>query len=221
MSSYSWHMSQVPVILGHLRDSMIPLQATQYDNTRITGSRDPQLPFRLEPMEDADQLWAELIWYAREIAANLTGPTPHALTGAWTNQHGYLIIRPSSDWYAVGEQAHTVTAWLTYHQDDIARVRRADTHAMETALFQHIGRLLAKYRVTPARLRTEAVRCDLCGATAVRAEWAMNRAGHIDQTVQCTVCHQRYEPKETRSADVQAGSETRTPISHNHQTVAT
>lgn len=220
MSRYSWYMGQVPVILGHLRDSMHPVQATRYDNTRVSGTREQPLPFRIEPMEDADQLWAELIWYGSVVAQHLGGTSPHALRGAWANEKGDIMLRPSDRWNEVAEQAYTVTAWLTYHQDDIGTLGTA-VEGMENLLFADIGRMLAKYRISPNRLRTSATCCGLCGETAVRAEWALNRDGDIAVTVQCTVCRRRYDPEEvTGAAHLQRSLTAGASLGEDHQAVA-
>ncbi|WP_425837003.1 hypothetical protein [Microbacterium sp. PA5] len=216
MSEYAWKLSQVPVIIAHLRDSMIPLAATDYDRTRVDGTRDPALPLRIEPMQDADDLWAALTAYGAVIGWHIT-PAPHALTTRLT---------ASVQWHEAGDAAHTITAWLIHHEDRIAQLDLTviDDHGLDVTLFTLIGRLLAKYRITPARLRTSPTRCRVCGEHAVRAEWAPDRTGTIHRTVQCTVCLTRYDPTEEvthePAVDVPAGSETSPPFRPHHQTVA-
>lgn len=182
MTQYAWYLTQIPVIIAHLRDSMLPLAATQYDRTRVDGTRDQPLPLRVDAMEDADQLWAALVDYGRHIAASIQ-PAPHALTQRLT---------ASTQWHDAGDAAHTISAWLIYNEQHIADAPPyiGDT---DLVLFDAIRRLLAKHRITPARLRTSPTRCVVCGEHAVRAEWAWNRAGELAETVQCTVCEQRYE----------------------------
>ena len=59
------------------------------------------------------------------------------------------------------------------------------------------------------------------GADAVYAEWTINRDGDITQTVQCTVCHRRYEPEEVaRAPHLPASSEASEPVRHHDQAVA-
>lgn len=186
MTRYAWYMSQVPVIIGHLRDSMLPIQATSYDTTKVSGTREQPLPFRIEPMEDADDLWAALVAYGNAIARHIQ-PAPHALS---------TRLRASTQWYEAGEAAYTITAWLVYHEDRIASLELIELYRDETdvALFGSIGQLLAKYRITPNRLRSYTRECRVCGEAAVYAEWALGRDGDVGNTEQCTVCHERYEP---------------------------
>lgn len=216
MTRYAWMLTQVPVILAHLRDSMIPLQATRYDSTRVDGTRDQPLPFRVEPMEDADQLWSDLLTYGRVIARHIY-PAPHALTGTAAN-----TIRASTQWQEAGDAAFTVTGWLTFHEERIAQLE-VDADGEANALFATIGRLLGKHRIHPARLRTTPTRCALCGELAVRAEWAINRDGDVAQTVQCTACRLRYDPEEVTSGrtDLPASSPGNREIDHHREAVAT
>lgn len=220
MTRYAWMLQQVPVILAHLRDSMLPLQATRYDSTRVDGTREQPLPFRIEPMEDADELWSNLLAYGRVVARHLN-PAPHAIAGTAANS-----IRASTQWHEAGEAAYTVTAWLTFHEQRIAELN-IDTDGLDEDLFATIGSLLGKHRIHPARLRTAPTRCALCGEHAVRAEWAINRNGDVAQTVQCTVCGCRYDPEEvthdraiTRAADLPGSSEEGAPVDPNDQPVA-
>ncbi|WP_431800352.1 hypothetical protein [Microbacterium kunmingense] len=187
MTRYAWMLQQVPVIVAHLRDSMLPIAATDYDRTRVDGTRDQPLPFRLEPMQDADDLWAALTAYGRDIAWHIQ-PSPHALT---------TRLNASQQWHEAGDAAYTITAWLTAHEERIATLE--PDPARDTAadgLFLLISQLLNRYRITPRRLRSHPTRCVLCGNTAVHAEWTLNREGDIAQTVQCTVCLRRYDPQE-------------------------
>lgn len=214
VTRYAWMLQQVPTILGHLRDSMLPLAATRYDSTRVDGTREQPLPFRVEPMEDADTIWSELLDYGRIIAGHIH-PAPHALTGTAARR-----IRASTQWHDAADAAYTVTAWLTHHEHRIAELD-ITTAGTDEALFTTIGRLLATYRITPARLRTTPTRCGLCGEQAVRAEWTINRNGDVARTVQCTVCLSRYEPEEvTDGPHLQGSSETSPQIRTHHQTLA-
>lgn len=183
MTRYAWMLRQVPAIIAHLRDSMLPLAATDYDRTRVDGTRDQPLPFRLEPMEDADTLWADLTTYGTLIACRIH-PAPHALT---------TRLRASTQWHDAADAAYTITAWLTFHEDTIADLT-LDVDGEANTLFATIGHLLAKYRITPTRLRTYTRECRICGEPAVYAEWALDRDGVLAHTEQCTVCGQRYEP---------------------------
>lgn len=199
MTAYAWMLQQVPVIIAHLRDSMLPLAATDYDRTRVDGTREQPVPFRIEPMQDADELWAALTAYGNEVA-RFVHPSPYALL---------TRLRASTQWHEAGDAAHTITAWLVANEERIALL--PDDHARDIAadgLFLLISRLLNRYRITPRRLRTSPTRCVLCGSVAVQAEWTLDRAGTVAQTAQCTVCLRRYDPTEvvTRAvAHVPAG----------------
>ena len=210
MTAYAWMLQQVPVIIAHLRDSMLPLAATNYDRTRVDGTREQPLPFRIEPMQDADDLWAALTAYGNHIARHIR-PAPHALTAG---------LRASQQWHEAGDAAHTITAWLIAHEDRIADLD-IPVEGTDEILFTAISQLLNRYRITPRRLRTTPTRCDLCGEQAVQAEWTINRDGATARTVQCTVCHTRYEPEEvTRAPQLPTSSQTSPTIHHHHQTLA-
>lgn len=185
MTRYAWMLQQVPVIIAHLRDSMLPIAATSYDRTRVDGTREQPLPFRVEPMQDADDLWAALVTYGREIAWHVQ-PSPHALT---------TRLRASQQWHEAGDAAYTITAWLTAHEERIADLEPAPTREIAAdGLFLLISQLLNRYRILPRRLRTQTRDCRVCGEPSVYAEWTIDQRGAIAQTEQCTVCGERYEP---------------------------
>lgn len=190
MTAYAYLLSQVPVIIAHLRDSMLPLAATVYDRTRVDGTRDPSLPFRLEPMQDADTLWAALTAYGNEIARRVR-PAPHALTAR---------LRASQDWNEAGDAAYSIAGWLIAHEERIAALE-SEVYSTDEVLFYEIRRLLTRYRIEPRRLRTYTRECRVCGEPAVYAEWTINRDGALAQTEQCTVCGERYEPSALPTRD--------------------
>lgn len=185
MTAYAWMLQQVPVIVAHLRDTMIPLAGNSHDRTRIDGTREQPLPFRLQPMLDADQLWDALTDYGRFVAAWIQ-PSPYALT---------VPLRASQDWREAGDAAHTITAWLINHEDRIAALN-LNVAGTDDVLFTLISQQLNRYRITPRRLRTRTTSCGTCGADAVYAEWTLNARGEIAQTIQCTRCRRRYDPRE-------------------------
>ncbi len=214
MTRYAWMLQQVPVIIAHLRDSMLPIAATVYDRTRVDGTREQPLPFRLEPMQDADDLWAALTDYGNEIARHVH-PSPYALV---------TRLRASTQWHEAGDAAHTITAWLIANEERIALLHPDENR--ETAadvLFLQISQLLNRYRITPRRLRTTATRCLLCGEVAVHAEWTIDRHGAIAQTAQCTVCLRRYDPEEVTlrgPAHLPASSQESPPLRTHDQALA-
>lgn len=196
-SSFRWHLSQVAPLLAHLRDSMVPLAAGSLD-ARVSGTREVPLPFRSEPMDDADRLWSKLVWYGSTVAQSLrSDDAPGVLTRPWLDAQGNIRIYPGEDWRDTGNLAAAVTRWLIEHAEDVERIAD-DISGEEFDLFDDIRRTLARYRFHPVRLRTSASVCVLCGAVAVRAEWNANRRGDVDVTVQCTRCGERYDPRETR-----------------------
>lgn len=184
MTAYAYLLSQVPVIIAHLRDTMVPLQGTDYDRVRVDGSREKQLPFRIEPMTDADTLWAALTAYGNEVARHIH-PSPYALL---------TRLRASTQWHDAGDAAHRITAWLIEHENRTAGLEPSGARELAAdTLFDEISRLLNRYRITPRRLRTFTRECVLCGRATVYAEWRISRDGRVEQTEQCTYCKQRYE----------------------------
>lgn len=204
LPTYHWHLSQMPVVLAHLRDSMVPLQAVPFDAVRVGGSKERPLPFRTgdlseanddKPtlMDEADALWDALVWYGSNVAQHLGPdvPSPHVLRFAWFTSAARYVIQPSHSAAHVGEQAYTVTAWLSHHADTVETLPLRD---LEAGLFSDLRRLMAKYRLNPVRLRTRATPCQLCGGIAVQAEWTINHRGDTNVTNQCVSCGERYDP---------------------------
>lgn len=186
MTAYAYLLSQTPVIIAHLRDSMVMLGATVYDRDRVDTSREQTVPFRLDAMVDADTLWDALTSYSNEIALAIR-PAPHALTAR---------LRASQAWNEAGDAAYTISAWLTGNEERIAQLTPSDAADLAADhLFDLIRRLLARYRIEPRRLRTHTRQCLLCGEpdAAVYAEWSIGRDGQVEHTEQCVVCGERYD----------------------------
>lgn len=200
LGSYVWHLRQFPAVFAHLRDSMVPISSAAFDRPRVSGSSDPRrLPMAvgsgdLTPMEEGDHLWRMLIWFGSDVAQHLTADdAPGPLRYAWTlDASGEIAVYPGEDWRSLAGMASTITTWLRGKAETVETVTPLRGEA-ET-LFAELRVLVGKYHLNPPQLRVDAAFCVLCGSHAVRASWTVRRDGAAVATVQCAVCHFRYDP---------------------------
>lgn len=111
---FIWHIRQVPFQLAHMRTlAESTLQARATGAGKITGTKEvDRLPFRVDPADDADQLWAELVIFGREVAERIGGASPRPLrAGNWAGRdepQGLPVCTPSEAFSLAAE----VIQWM-------------------------------------------------------------------------------------------------------------
>lgn len=112
--NFIWHIRQVPFQLLHMRQLAENTVAAQDTRTgRITGtSEKARLPLRVDPADDADNLWAVLVITSQHIAEHVGGASPRPLRARmWqgsTEPQGLPVCTPQ-DAFAMAAE---VVRWL-------------------------------------------------------------------------------------------------------------
>lgn len=193
--AFTWHIRQVPFQLLHMRqlaESTVSAQDTA--SVRVSGSSEKaRLPLRVEPADDADNLWAVLVVTAQHILEHVGGASPRTLRARmWQGRdepQGLPVCTPSEA-FAMGTE---VVRWLEACTPTIERA--GELHDSIDHLTATIRKARARYpRAEPTfkaykpRLCTcqttidstqrtiyitrigadFAARCDACGATWTR-----------------------------------------------------
>lgn len=184
---FEQHLDQVPVILETLRDQAHPLKAARLAEKVSGGGGEAPLPFRADPVDDCDDLWAALVEYIGEVAERLQETAPGAAGASWATLHGVRGIGAGvtgDDAYKAG---YALIAWLIDRAPRIHDLALTDT---EQHLFGLIRKLATRYVDAPPIERPAHNRhCGVCGERAVRVDWLFGDRG----SAVCAVCGATYE----------------------------
>lgn len=185
---YEQHLDQLPVLLEHLRDRAIPLKAGSLDERVGGGGGEAPLPFRTDPVDDCDDLWASLIEYVREVAERLQQPAPGAAGAAWATSNTVRGIPASMDADGAYRAAYALIAWLI---DRAEKINALELRASEAHLFGLIRKLMGRYVIPPIERPVHRRTCTVCGERAVVVDWILGDAGEAV----CKVCGAVYAPQ--------------------------
>lgn len=200
-SRYLWHIDQIPGLIEVMRDSRVPLAASQTDKVVVSGSKADAnpVPIRFEQNEyeaPGDALWAALVEYTVEVADALHEPHPHVLRASWFYRGAVAGLRASTDSRTARAHAFEVVAWLADRVQKIAPLAGVQTG--EEFLFELIRKARGRHVIArPRRARPRV--CEVCGEQAVHVEW-MDVPGRIGPALpvgRCSECGQQYEWKAT------------------------
>ncbi|MGK9222268.1 MULTISPECIES: hypothetical protein [unclassified Microbacterium] len=190
---YTWHLDQVPALLHTIRATVLPLAASQTDKVIVSGSKadTTSLPFRLDAVDEADDLWAALVEYALEVADTLTLDRPAVLRATWFTRGHVAGIRAATSADTARAHAWEIVGWLIGHAPVI--VEHDTLQAGEDHLFQLIRKARARHHITrPRRARPRP--CAVCGDVAVLVDWAEipGGIGPAEPVGACQTCGQTY-----------------------------
>lgn len=165
VENYTWHLDQVPGLLEVIQASAIPLAAARYDAVRVDVSRDgAPVPFRVDSIDDADDLWSALVQYAENVADLFERLGPHTLApmplvARWRIGTETSGIRPGAN---VRADAFAVVAWLVELVDWVGQL--PELGDSEAFLFDRIRALRPRYGLwAPAPRKRPAPVCHTCG----------------------------------------------------------
>ena len=180
-------LDQVPQLLETLRDGVNPLKAAGLSERVSGGGGEAPLPFRADPMDDCDDVWAALVEYVGEVAERLQELAPGATGASWGVQGNVRGIGAGVS----GDQAYkagfVLIAWLIDRAEKIRDLRLVDS---ERHLFGMIRKLVKRYVDAPPIERPAHRRfCSVCGERAVLTDWVLGDAGEAS----CRVCGATYE----------------------------
>lgn len=187
---YEQHLDQVPQLLEVLRDGVNPLKAARIDTERVSGGGGAApLPFRADPMDDCDDVWAALVEYVGEVAERLQETAPGATGASWAASGNVRGIGAGVS----GDQAYkagfVLIAWLIDRAEKVRDLHLVDT---EQHLFGLIRKLVKRYVDAPPIERPAHRRfCSVCGEKAVLVDWVLGDSGEAV----CRVCGAVYAPE--------------------------
>lgn len=180
-----WHFDQIPSILVAIREDMNPIRATQYDANRVQTSKgDAPAPANLDALDDADDLWAGVVLYTREVAERLHAQPPASLDVVWMH-HGEVAGLPTGlTPRAVNTAGFAISEWLGVWAPDIEWLVSRDA---SDALFRAIRGAAARWTPDGAPRRPVPRVCGLCGEKRVGVHY-VDQDGTDVPVIECAGC---------------------------------
>ena len=169
---FAWHLRQAPFQILHMRELAENTISTQ-DTTavRVSGSSEQaRLPYRVDPADDADLLYATLVLFGREVAEKIGGASPRALRERmWRGRdepQGLPLCRPDE---AIAMTTEIVT-WLLACTHQIAHDNAL--HDAPDQLADVVRKMRGRYpRAEPAFKSYRPRPCPTCGERTIRTLW--------------------------------------------------
>lgn len=198
-------LGDAPEVVRHIRTQVVPSLGGNGSGMRVSGSKEPPLPFRETAVDDANEVYAALVMWVAEWSRALDVQPPSTVLVAWYRfnwaGNAEAIGLPGE---ATPEGAHGLTqimvTWLLLHHDRILQDDLAWDYCQELLPLLHEKR--ARYKWEPEAVSAaEALRrvargdrlrpadpreCPICHEHAVRASWYTADAGDLNLT--CAEC---------------------------------
>jgi len=184
---YEQLLDQVPMLLEHLRTMANPLKAGSLGERVTGGGGEAPAPVRLDPVDDADDLWAGLIEYTLDVAHRLHEPAPAAAGDTWTARGSVQGLPAHLDADGAYRAAWEVVGWLI---DRAPRIHPLALTDSEQHLFGLVRKLVARYVTPPIERPSHRRECSVCGERAVVVSWVIDDTGEA----RCAVCGAVYSP---------------------------
>lgn len=190
---FTWHIRQAPFQLMHMRElaeSTIAAQDTSA--VRVAGGKDTApLPYRVDPADDADLLYATLILFGREVAEKIGGASPRALRARmWTGRdepQGLPICTPGEAF----AHATEITLWLEACAHQIAHDNTLNSAPDD--LCELIRRMRAKYPRAEPKFKAYRPRpCPVCGERTIEPIWGKDGL----EGASCDNCGQTWKAQQ-------------------------
>lgn len=182
------HLDQVPILVEFLRGHRVPLKAGTLDDRVSGGGGEAPVPFRLDPVDDADDLYAALVEYAGEVAERLEVALPHSGSDVWGTFAGVQGIPAHLGPTGARNAVSRICEWLMHRA---VRIRQLELTDSEEHLFALVRKLGARYTVPPVDRPSRRRVCTVCGEQAVVVAWLLGGTGEAE----CRTCGATYAPE--------------------------
>ncbi|MEJ6490721.1 hypothetical protein PQI23_13425 [Leucobacter sp. USCH14] len=189
--SFKWHLEQVPFQLMHMRELAENTLAAQDTSAVVVSgtSEKARLPYRVDPADDADLLYATLIIFGREVAEKIGGASPRTLRARmWSGRdepQGLPLCTPSEA-FAMSTE---IIRWLIACTHQIAHDETLND--APESLIDLIREVRGRYPRAEPKFRAYQPRACVCGERTIRPLWGPDGlAGAI-----CDTCKRTWEKK--------------------------
>lgn len=177
-----FRLTEIPDLAGHIRDMSIPgLQSSLGGGPKVDGTRDWAEPINRAAMDDIDQLWATLAFFAQRAAQTLSKPQRPVRAPYDVGDALVQGVTTAADHHWTKAGAQRVTDWLLSWFDDITATDLAPW--MHDDLVPIVTKLRSRYGFRAGVKRAAPRPCQSCGQQEVRVTWDGDRPD-----VRCAAC---------------------------------
>lgn len=167
------NLQQAPQLLAHIRSQVVPSMESAR-GPRVSGSREAPIPLRPDPVDDADDLYAQLVNWIVSFARQ-TGVRPPASAVAFLNLDADAVRLPS--WARDQASAYTLAddlvRWYEQHETTIvSKLPPLTVKAWCEDIGTIVGAFRSRYPQADRKPRQAKAReCPTCGEHAMHAEF--------------------------------------------------
>lgn len=180
-------LAEAPELVEYVRIRRLPGGAVR-DGQPGAPSRTPPAPLHVGALDDADQIYVDLVGHVRRWARDLSISTLKVAlrSGQWTTDGVLLGFRSTTTPPGAAALTRDLTDWLLLHLDRIA------THPGGPEFLHDVAHTIETvYSRFPLEARPDRPhwnrQCEQCGEFAVTADWSPD-AEIRDVTVWCESC---------------------------------
>ena len=193
---FTWHLRQTPHQIQHMRErAEQTVRAQDTSAVVVDGSSDKaRLPYRVEPADDADELYTALVLFGREVAEKVGGAAPRPLRERmWHGRdepQGLPVCTPSEAYTLTSE----IAVWLHSILHELEwRTAAGDFGDSPDYLAALIRQMRARYPRAEPKYRAYRPRpCPTCGERTLHPTFGPT-AEHI--TLTCDNCRDTFPKK--------------------------
>jgi hypothetical protein len=178
-------LSGAASLVAHVRTLVVPAGAQRSDGLPRGGSEEAPAPLRIEPVDETDSVYAQLLNWVDYWSETLHITPPVTATYAWSNGREIQGFRAGVSPEGAGGLVQILTVWLLAHQDAIERHSAAGDYFDDVAGF--LWDLDKKFPRSSRGTRPVLPRpCPVCDGPGMGVEWQSEQL--LDFTLVCAFC---------------------------------
>jgi hypothetical protein len=179
-------LNDAPPLVAHIRSLVVPSMSRPSDGMPRAASKEPPAPLRLEPTDDADAVFAQLVDWVTYWAGALDRPQPPTTRAGRVNEAGETQgLRGNMTSGSAAALTRILVNQLFAWEPDIHRHPAARDYYEDVTTI--VRRASNRYPQAPRGQRPVSPRkCAVCDEHAVGAEWASEDVR--DVIVSCANC---------------------------------
>ncbi|KDP90895.1 MULTISPECIES: hypothetical protein [Clavibacter] len=185
-------LAAAPQLMSHIRHQVAPSIVRASDGMPRAASKEPPASARVDPIDDADAVYAQLVDWLVSWCDTFAARPPAVARQVRSSRDGVVQgFRGSMDAATAAGLTRAVCVNLSVMEADILRHPHARVYFDDIAAIIH--QASARYPQAPGPRRTVIPRaCDACFEDAVGAHWGSSDL--LDVVVRCQNCEKRYSP---------------------------
>lgn len=181
-------LAEASDLMMHIRGMVVPGGGTSFE-VRVSSSKEPPAPLRLDPEDDSNLAYAQLVLWVWEWARLLGVLPPSTAAVAWYSIREVQGFRASTTPEGAHLLTRLLTSWLLMKHPRIIEDRAAVAMDYLMEIVQTIGTLRGRYPMRDGTRRAsipDCRPCPVCGLEFVTATWNVEDSHSVD--IVCVHC---------------------------------